>query len=37
VNEQQVRLSWLGNRRLALSLMPDALARAGSCRSILDN
>jgi hypothetical protein len=37
VNEQQVRLPWLGNRRLVLSLMPAAAARAGPCRSILDN
>ncbi len=37
VNEQQVRLPWLGNRRLVLSLMPAGAARAGPCRSILDN
>jgi len=37
VNEQQVRLPWLGNRRLVLSLMPAAAPRAGPCRSILDN
>jgi hypothetical protein len=36
VNAQQVRLPWLGNRLLVLSLMP-ADARAGPCRSILDN
>ena len=36
VNAQQVRLSWLGNRVLILSLMPSE-ARAGPCRSILDN
>jgi len=37
VNEQQVRLPWLGNRRLVLSLMPAAAPRAGPRRSILDN
>jgi len=37
VNEQQVRLPWLGNRRLVLSLMAAAAPRAGPCRSILDN
>jgi hypothetical protein len=37
VNEQRVRLPWLGNRRLVLSLMPVPAARAGPCRSILDN
>jgi hypothetical protein len=37
VNEQQVRLPWLGNRRLVLSLMPATAARAGPCHSILDN
>jgi hypothetical protein len=37
VNEEQVRLPWLGNRRLVLSLMPAPPARAGPCRSILDN
>ncbi len=37
VNEEQVRLPWLGNRRLVLSLMPADPARAGPCRSILDN
>ena len=37
VNEQQVRLPWLGNRRLVLSLMPAATPWAGPCRSILDN
>ena len=36
VNAQQVRLPWLGQRRLVLSLMPAA-ARAGPHRSILDN
>ena len=36
LNAQQVRLPWLGNRLLVLSLMP-AGARAGPCRSILDN
>jgi hypothetical protein len=37
VNEEHVRLPWLGDRRLVLSLMPAAEARAGPCRSILDN
>ena len=36
-NGQQVGLPWLENRRLVLSLMPAAAARAGPCRSILDN
>lgn len=36
VNEQQVRLPWFGHRRLVLSLMPDASARAGPYHSILD-
>jgi hypothetical protein len=37
VNEQQVRVPWLGHRRLVLSLRPDASARAGPYHSILDN
>jgi hypothetical protein len=37
VNERAVRLPWLGNRRLVLSLTPAAAARAGPYRSILDN
>lgn len=36
VNERRVRVPWLGNRLLVLSVMP-AGARAGPCRSILDN
>jgi hypothetical protein len=36
VNAQQVRLPWLGNRLLVLSLTPVG-ARAGPYRSILDN
>lgn len=37
VNEQRVRLPWLGYRLLVLSLMPATAARAEPCRSILDN
>jgi hypothetical protein len=37
VNERQVRLPWLGHRRLVLSLRPDAQARDGPYHSILDN
>jgi hypothetical protein len=37
VNEQHVRLPWLGHRLLVLSLMPGAPDRAGPQRSILDN
>jgi hypothetical protein len=37
VNAQHVRLPWLGDRLLALSLMPPIAARAGPYRSIVDN
>jgi hypothetical protein len=37
VNDQRVRLPWLGNRLLVLSLMPHAAPRAGPNHSILDN
>jgi hypothetical protein len=37
VNAEHVRLPWLGDRRLVLSLMPGTEARTRPCRSILDN
>ena len=37
VNEQHVRLPWLGDRLLVLSLMPPAGARARPYRAIVDN